>query len=587
VIRDTHASSRTTIEPVSFEQHIELLQSFSARRADIAARIEALLNAQRRTAEYFQDVAQLARQVDDCFFGLPALAPTHASLRHQLEEAHRASGFKPRPTPGQPNDLVDPAEIMSRAFLMWQRTRWPGHHGRLSFAHTLFNLFVLRRLMLLAMRIWDSGPPGNKLAQLQRVLDELWRSTPAEQPVLVRDARSLFALAQSPTTDELHGYFEIAERIAETLADEDRAEILKANVRMAGGHLRSQLRHLSTERRVSLEEPKLVSSTRRSNALDVATLMQGLVPLLHAYEHAAEHDDQEKRVELADAICQGISPDPDLFLNRLDLLGPYTMIEYLFIAPDGDERALYTPMGQRDLRLLHAYTALIPRVARRLHEDCARFRPAAGTYSPYGVLYGFSSRLLEHMALKAAQPIPATRFSLEDVFVAGDADKLAWVSGWRNLPHVPREVVKLFEYPQRFAEAMFERIERALRTCAGRGQGSAAQPVRGRFFIAPEGAPPRASAAPPQLPPEFVVATDRALVAAGKAVAYDEAQLLHSRVEGELLVSYRTPRGWVAVTKDALSEVLGAGHDATIAGLPREAAYVLKLMCGDLAVLQE
>lgn len=571
---------------MSFESHIELLELFLARREDVVARIEVLLNAQRKPAEYLQDVTQLARHFEECFFALPALTSSQTALRHQLDEAHRASGFTPRHTPGQHNDLVSPAEIVSRAFLMWQRTRWPGHHGRSSFAHTLFNLFLLRRLMLLAMRIWDAGPPGDKLAQLQRLLDELWRTTPREQPVLVRDARSLFALAQSPTTDELHGYFEISERIAETLADDDCIEIFKASVRMAGGHLRSQLRHLSTQKRVSIDEPSLVSSTRRSNALDVATLVQGLVPLLRAYERAAESGNDDTRLELADAICQGISPDPELFLSRLDLLGPYTMIEYLFIATNADGGVSHTPMGRRHLELVQAYTALIPRVANRLREDCVRFRPAVGTYSPYGVLYGFSSRLLEHMALKAAQPIPATGFSLEDVFVAGDADKLAWVSGWRNLPHVPREVVKLFEYPQRFAEEVFERIERELQACADRIERDAA-PSHGRLFIVPAGTPPHASASPPELPREFIVATDRELVGAGTAVAYDEPKLLHSRTEGEFIVSYRTPRGWVAVTKDALTEVLGTGRDTTLTGLPREAAHVAKLMCGDLAILPQ
>ena len=71
------------------------------------------------------------------------------------------------------------------------------------------------------------------------------------------------------------------------------------------------------------------------------------------------------------------------------------------------------------------------------------------------------------------------------------------------------------------------------------------------------------------------------LVAERKALAYDDAQLLHSRTEGEFLVSYATTGGWVAVTKDVLTEVLGAGRDAKIVGLPREAARVLQLMCPD------
>ena len=180
--------------------------------------------------------------------------------------------------------------------------------------------------------------------------------------MFVRDARWLFPLAQSPTTDELHGYFVVAERIAETLPEQDRIEICKASVRMAGGHLRSQLRHVSTQKGVSIDERGLVLSTRRSNALDVATLMQGLVPLLAAYERAVISGDGEKRIELADAICQGISPDPELFLNRLDLLGPYSMIEHLFIATDREGHVGYTPMGQRHLRLLQEYAALIGRV---------------------------------------------------------------------------------------------------------------------------------------------------------------------------------------------------------------------------------
>ena len=57
---------------------------------------------------------------------------------------------------------------------------------------------------------------------------------------------------------------------------------------MAGGHLRSQLRHVSTQKSVSLDEHSLILSTRKSNALDLATLIQGLVPLLEAYERAAE-----------------------------------------------------------------------------------------------------------------------------------------------------------------------------------------------------------------------------------------------------------------------------------------------------------
>jgi hypothetical protein len=435
------------------------------------------------------------------------------------------------------------------------------------------------------MRLWDADAPRERLAQIQALLDELWRTTPKEQPAFVRDARWLFPLAQSPTTDELHGYFEVAERIAETLAHEDRLEIFKASVRMAGGHLRSQLRHVSMQKAVSLDEHSLILSTRKSNALDLATLLEGLVPLLEAYERAAITGDTETRLELADAICQGVSPDPELFLNRLDLLRPYSMIEHLFIATNRDGHAAYTPMGLRHRRLLEEYAELLGRVSKPLHDDCAHFRPAHHPYSPYGVLYGFSSRLLEHMALKATQPDAVTPFSLEDVFVGGDAAKLAWISGWRKLPHVPREVAKLFEYPQQFAEEVFERIERALRKRVAGETVATAQ--NGRLFVVTgEDPEPSSIGSPvPELSRQFVLSSDRQVVSANDASACDQSQLSRSRLEGEFIVSYETPGGWVGISKDLLTDVLGSGRDAKLAGLPRAAADVLKLMCPELVVL--
>jgi len=571
---------------VPFAAHVELLHTFLARRAEVVARIEGLLNAQRKPPQYLQDVPLLARQLEDAFFTLGGLAPEHSRLRRQLDEAHWASGFKPRQEPGQHNDLIDPAELMSRAFLMWQRTRWPGHHGRVLYAHTLFNLFVLRRLMLLAMRLWDADAPRERLAHVQALLDELWRTTPAEQPVFVRDARWLFALAQSPTTDELHGYFEVGERIADTLAPEDRLAVFKASVRMAGGHLRSQLRHVSTQKGVSLGDHNLILSTRKSNALDLATLLEGLVPLLEAYERATASGDNETRRELADAICQGVSPDPELFLNRLDLLRPYSMIEHLFIVSDRDGQAACTHMGLRHLRLLNEYAELLGRVTKALHDDCSRFRPADRPYSPYGVLYGFSSRLLEHMALKATQPDAATPFGLEDVFVDGDAAKLAWVSGWRKLPHVPREVAKLFEYPQEFAEEIFARIERALHKRVTGGETSAGAHNGRLFVVTGEAAEPSSNGSPvAALSPQLVLSSDKQVVAANRAIACDQSQLLRGRVEGEFIVSYETSGGWVGISKDVLTDVLGAGRDAKIVGLPSAAAQVLKLMCPELVVL--
>ena len=194
---------------VPFQAHIELLQFFLAHRDEIVERIQGVLNAQRKPIQYLQDGSLLSRHFEDCFFTLTGVTHSQSRLRGQLEEAHWASGFRPREIPGLHNGLVDPAEMMIRGFHLWRQTRWPGRNGRVRYAHTLFNLYVIRCLELLSMRLWDAGSSsaGDRLSQVQGVLDQLWRITPADQPVLVRDARWLIQMAQSPATDELAGLF--------------------------------------------------------------------------------------------------------------------------------------------------------------------------------------------------------------------------------------------------------------------------------------------------------------------------------------------------------------------------------------------
>jgi hypothetical protein len=286
-----------------------------------------------------------------------------------------------------------------------------------------------------------------------------------------------------------------------------------------------------------------------------------------------------------------------LFLNRVELLGAYSMIEHLFVMADSEARVDYTPTGRRHVLFLDEYKTRIGRVLTRLREDCSRFRPVAGAYSPYGILYGFTSDLLEHMALKTLQPDGRYRFSLEDVFVddKDGADKLAWVSGWRKLPHVAPDVQKLFDYPQQFAEDMFNRIERALHTRVRAAEASA-NAATGRLFILPADDPrergggsldplPSEMSQIPELPTRYIRSSDTQLVAGQKAEFCDEAQILSDRREARCLLSHETAGGWVAIRKTLLTEVLGEGRDVSIAGLPPIAAGVLKLMCRDLAVL--
>jgi hypothetical protein len=566
----------------SFPEHLQLLDAFLTHRLDVVERIQALLNAQRKPVEYQQDGSLLFRVFEDCFFIRTGITVALSRLRGDLEDAHRASGFAPRKMPGLHNGLADPAEMMMRAFYLWRQTRWPGRSGRIRFAQTLFNLYVIRCLELLSMRVWDDdkSSAADRLASIQRVLDRLWTNGTTDQP-LVKDARWLIQLAQSPATDDLGAYFDVTERVARALPDGDRLEIHRAGVRMTAGHLRSQTRYYAMKTGVPFDDPAVTLNTRSSNALDFALLVQELVPLLEAYEHA----DGETRIDLADSICQAISPDPDLFLNRIDLLGPYTMIQHVFIATDEGGNAVYTPRGLRHTRLLDEYRERIGRITTRLVEDCARFRPLPGGYSPYGLLYGFSSHLLEHIVLKSVQADDGTDFSLENVFVAGGGDKLAWVTGWRKLPHIAPDVEKLFEYPQQFAEDVFARLEAAVRQ---RVSGDGASVARtGRLVVIPADTPgdDAPTVALVELSGGYIQSSDLQLVNDRLAEFAEQARLTNDRQEGRSLLSHDTPGGMVAIGKAVLTDVLGTGRDTKVCGLPPSAVQVLKLMCPELAVV--
>jgi hypothetical protein len=554
---------------VPFQAHVALLQFFVNHRLPIVERIRGVLSAQQKPLHYQQDRTLLGRRFEECFFTQPGITAEQSALRGRLEQAHWDDGFRPRKMPGIPNEMFDPADMMVRAFDVWRHTGWPGGAGRIRYAHTLFNLYVVRCVTLLDMRLCDAGPAGasDRLALLQGTLDALWKSAPADQPVLVRDARWLVPVAQSPTTDDLAPYFEVAQKLDECLPENDRLEIHKASVLMAGGHLRSQLRYFVMNGR-SLDEKSLTLSTRASNALDCAMTIQHLAPLLADYAQAIRSGDADKRRTLAGVVCQGVSADPELYVNRLDLLGAYSMIEHLFVNTQG-QRVVLTPMGRRHVQLVEQYVTHIARLAQPLLEDCAQFRPISGSYSPYGVMYGFSSNILEHMALKTLQPDAEARFSLEDVFADSGhgASRLAWVKGWRRLPHMPPEVLKLYEYPQEFAEKIFARIEQALRSRAG-----AATPAHrtGRLFIDAAGIG--------ALPAQHVLTSDALAVDSSKAQPCEQARLLGDRQEGMHLVSYQTPGGWVAISKNVLTEELGSGHDVNIDSLPDAAAQTLRVM---------
>ncbi|RYG88455.1 hypothetical protein EON77_00595, partial [bacterium] len=393
----------------AFEAQADLLRAFLDGRAPIVERIDRLLARLHKASPSVPDAAGVRRSVEDCFYAATGHSFERSRMRGSLEAARADDGLRPRTMAGVHNDLIDPADLIARALHFWRVSRWSGALDRAKFAHTVFNAFLLRQLELASLRLWDGEPAraGERLRDLQPLLDGLWSGSPPDQPTLVRDARWLLPLAQSPTNEGLAPYFLFAERVVDSLPSDDALEVQRATVVLAGGHLRSQLRHYELQGS-AVADRNVVLKSRRSNALDFSILVQGLAALLAAYERAVAQGNPHQRRQLAGAIAQGVSADPELFVERLELLGPYTMIETLFLTRSGEGRVDYSPTGRRHLRLLREYAASMTRHAAQLADDLAAHRPTSDGYSPFGAVFGFASSLTELLAMRALLREPAS-----------------------------------------------------------------------------------------------------------------------------------------------------------------------------------
>jgi hypothetical protein len=515
------------------------------------------------------------RQIlDSCFFEAPGLPRDLARLKGALADAHLADGFVPTTLDGSAQAL-DPVELVALAQRHWERHRWPGRNVRLPYAERLFDVFVLRLLEHLSLRTWDEGDDGaaDRLDAIQALLDRLNAGRGAAP--LVRDARWLIQTAQGPLTRRLDPYFTIAGHVAASFTDRFRLGIHAAGAKLAGGHLRSQLRHRAAETARPIDDPAVLATTRNSNAMDGALLIGDLVPLLEAYGAASGSD----RLDLADAIFQGVSADPELLLTRLDLLGPCTTIEDLFIDRGVDGTPRYTALGETRRHLVERYAALAGRHAARLLEDAPLLDPHERTYSPLGLTYGFCADLLSSMALDTLLAQPSHDLSLEDLFAAGGHldGKAARAGGWTRL----RErgvAAHAVDYSGAWAEQMFDRTVRALGARAAHGDRANASDLRdARIFVgaAPDGT---------LVAQEHVVTSDLQLALASGATAFPKGQIVADRNEARFLASAEANGKWFGISKVVLTVCTSAGKDALVTGVPPGVVEVLRLTCPGLVV---
>ncbi len=575
----------------AFGEHVALLAQILDRRQAIVDRIErTLLNVRDKPVSRSRDRNVFARLLDGCILGVPELAGPFRRLEGQLAAAHLADGFEPVRLDRFVHEL-DPLELVVRAYRHWDRERWPGHAGRLTYAETIYGVFVLRHLEHLSLRVWDDGPEpaAARIEEVQHLLDRL--NEPARPIVLVRDARWLIQTAQGPLTRQPEPYFRIAGQVAASLPAPARLEIHKAGARLAGGHLRSQLRYRSWEAERSADDPNILAVTRNSNSMDMALLVHDLVPLLEAYEGATAAN-PGARLDLADAILQGLSVDPELFLLRLDLLGPCTVIEGLFVERNGEGGVRSTPIGGAHAQMVDRYGDLIGRLAHRLRDDAAALDPVDKVYSPLGIVYGFVADVLSNMAVSTLLGQPSFGLSLEDMFAGRERleDKLARATGWRALPRSEGER-EHFDHSGEWASQVFANVIGALEARIARphARNASAQP-NGTLYVVPEA--DSVEPAPEALLPggaasaqEHCLTSDVSRALASGATARPRNEMMADRTEARFLASAEIDGHWFGVSKVILTLLTSHGQDAVVTGVPTSVLAILRVTCPELVAM--
>jgi hypothetical protein len=577
-----------------FSDYIALLEQFlSSRQAIVDGLERQLFGARGKANAHNGDRESIADIFNGCFFESPAISRHLSRLNGQLAAARLADGFEPARQDGYSREL-DPVELVLRACHHWETTRWPGTHGRLVYAQSLYAVFMLGQLERLSLRFWDEGhhQAAERLQHVQRLLDLLNAGVGSAHEIrLVRDARWLIETAQGPLTRHVRPYFIKAGNIS-GLPDEVRLEIHRAGAVLAGGHLRSQLQHLSRRTGWAFDDPQLLALTRSSNSMDMALLVRDLVPLLDAYSAACARQDGDARLALADAILQGLSADPELLLTRLDLLGPSTMIEDLFVDRGDAGAATDTAMGEAHREYLARYGELVARTAEALQKDSAAFDPAHAAYSPLGVVYGFCSDLFSNMVLNTLRSPSLPDLSLEDVFNSRERleEKQTQTHEWERLPkreHEPNP----FEHSREWAAQMHARLAGALEARAARpAESNGSRFRKSCLYVVPRGVAID-SLSEGALPPGIVPAQEHCLTSdvtrsrRSGATLLPADRLIADRAEGRLLACVHSDGAWFGVSKVPLTLFTSQGKDALITDVPPGVIDVMRQACPELLVV--
>ena len=288
----------------------------------------------------------------------------------------------------------------------------------------LYDAYVFQLIMLLSLRIWDEGNPDDNIQTIQSLLDELQAGPGNSGKQFVRHAPDLLTLATSLNNyADIGIYRDLIDKTKRFKVKEHRLRFSLANAKGTGSHLRSVIAtlYLAPPLEINKETWKAFFAKeegkihRTQNEIDYEIIVSALNNLFSRYEELLSGKvNNEERFEIAEAILDGLSADPEYFIDSPEML-----------------RKFVHPSAQPAVDEFKTY---LRKNVGSLLKDLKGFDPKRYQYSPLGQVQVVSLpfyNLYEDVLLSLMSG-EFQKLSYEDRFTASsfleiDRQKRAWV----------------------------------------------------------------------------------------------------------------------------------------------------------------
>ena len=246
----------------------------------------------------------------------------------------------------------------------------------------LVDYYFLYILALLAMRAWDDGRPGEDLARVTGLLQDLQGPAGSGQQ-FADNAETLILIATSHYEPREHGYVDLLAR-ARALPAANRAAMALTHAQAMGGHLRFGF---------EVTYGRDLAAMRADNVADYPWLCFALAGLMDEYARLGEIGETGLSCDrVIEGLINALEPDPAAFLE----VPPESLAEHAV------DRARF---GE-----------LFRRFRPELVEACARYRPLDREYSPLSLYFNFSQNLVKGAVVDALLLGEPWDLTLNDLF---------------------------------------------------------------------------------------------------------------------------------------------------------------------------